>query len=344
MPHRIDDLLIRRDATLLEVMGAIQRGACGIAAVTDDGRRLLGVMTDGDVRRAVLAGASLAEPVEPFMVKNFVAVGPDARRAEVLDLMRARSLSQLPIIDQNGEIVGLHLLREIVGSMPRPNWAVVMAGGRGERLRPLTDTVPKPMVKVAGRPILERIVLHLVSFGIRRIFLSVNYLAEKIEKHFDNGSAYGCSIEYLRERMPLGTGGSLALLHEKPADPILVLNGDLITQCDVGMMLAHHCQGGYMATMGIHEYVHDVPYAVVDVREGRLTRVVEKPTVRWLTNAGIYVLSPALLERIPKDTASGIPDLFEDCLERGEPVGAFHIEDDWVDVGRHDELHRARGE
>ena len=122
-----------------------------------------------------------------------------------------------------------------------------------------------------------------------------------------------------------------------------MLNGDLVTQCDVGMMLNHHCKSGYMATMGIHEYVHDVPYAVVDVQQGQLTRIVEKPTVRWLTNAGIYVLSPALLERIPKDIVSGIPDLFEDCLEHGEPVGAFNIEDDWVDVGRHDELRRARG-
>ena len=150
------------------------------------------------------------------MRREFVAVSPDVGRTEVLDLMRARTLNQIPIVDETGKVVGLHLLREIVGSMPRPNWAVVMAGGRGERLRPLSDTIPKPMVRVAGRPILERIVLHLVGFGIRRIFLSVNYLANIIEDYFGDGSHHGCTIEYLREDRPLGTGGSLSLLPETP--------------------------------------------------------------------------------------------------------------------------------
>ena len=218
-----------------------------------------------------------------------------------------------------------------------------MAGGRGERLRPLTDALPKPMVRVAGRPILERIVLHLVGFGIRRIFLSVNYLAEVIEQHFGDGAAYGCSIEYLRKRQPLGTGGSLSLLPERPSDPLLVLNGDLVTQFNVAGMLDIHAQAGHAITMGVREYSHAVPYAVLDVAGGRITRISEKPDISWPVNAGIYVLSPSLLDRIPRDVPYMVPALIETCLEKGECVGAFWIEDDWLDVGRQRELRQARG-
>ena len=206
MTERIRDTSIFKHASLRNAMEAIQRGACGIALIVDEAGRLLGVMTDGDVRRALLGGALLDDAVEPSMHRKFTAVLPTTGRSEVLDLLRARSLSQIPIVDERGTLLGLHLLREIVGAVPRPNWAVVMAGGRGERLRPLTDTIPKPMVKVAGRPILERIVHHLVGFGIRRVYLSVNYLSEVIEDYFGDGGA-----ARLLDRVPPGnqTAGNL---------------------------------------------------------------------------------------------------------------------------------------
>jgi dTDP-glucose pyrophosphorylase len=344
MPERIRNISIRGDATIREGMQAIQRGACWIALAVDENGVLLGLLTDGDVRRALLAGASLDDPVEPHIRRQFTAVPPSASRSEVLDLMRARNFNQIPIVDDQGRLVGLHLLREIVGAMQRPNWAVVMAGGRGERLRPLTDRIPKPMIKVAGRPILERIVLHLVGFGIRRVYLSVNYLSPVIEEHFGDGSRLGCRIEYLRENEPLGTGGALSLLPEKPQEPLLVLNGDLLTEFDVGNMLAFHAQGGYAATMGVHDYVQTVPFGVLDVAEGRILGIREKPTMTYPTNAGIYVLNPSLLERVPRNAMYTIPALVEDCLARGESVGAFSVEDDWLDIGRPQELQRARGE
>ena len=325
-------------------MVAIDRGACGIALVLDEAGKLLGIMTDGDIRRAVLAGAALQDSVKPHVMRTYKSVSPDVGRSEVLDLMRTHHLSQIPIVDEQGKLVGLHLLREIIGAVERPNWAVIMAGGRGERLRPLTDSLPKPMIKVAGRPILERIVLHLLGFGIRRIFLAVNYLSGVVEEHFCDGTRFGCRIDYLRESQPLGTGGALSLLTEKPEDPLLVLNGDLLTEFDVGSMIAFHVQGGYAATMGVHDYVQSVPFGVLDIAEGRILGIREKPTMTYPTNAGIYVLNPALLERVPRDTTYTIPALIEDCVARGEPVGAFRIEDDWLDVGRPQELRRARGE
>jgi dTDP-glucose pyrophosphorylase len=344
MSRRLLDISIRKDSTIRAAMEAIQRGACWIALVVDEDDKLLGLITDGDVRRALLAGASLGDPIEAYMKKTFTAVPPSVGRSEVLDIMRARTLNQIPIVDETGKLVGLHLLREIIGAVRRPNWAVVMAGGRGERLRPLTDNIPKPMIKVAGRPILERVVLHLVGFGIQRIFLSVNYLSQIIEEYFGDGSSFGCNIEYLRETQPLGTGGALSLMTQKPEDPLLVLNGDLLTQFDVGNMIAFHAKGGYDVTVGVHEYLQSVPFGVLDIKDNRIVSICEKPTFNYPTNAGIYLVNPSLLDRIPKDVEYTVPALVEDCLSREEQVGAFRIDEDWMDIGRPQELQRARGE
>lgn len=328
---------------LSDALHSLEASALGIVLVEDAAGRMAGTLTDGDVRRALLAGGSLASPIDGYIQPRFVSVSPTASRAEVLDLMQSRWLSQVPILDAEGRLVGLHTLHDILGAAPRDNWAVVMAGGRGERLRPLTDSLPKPMIPVAGRPILERIILHLVGFGVRRIFLAVNYKAHMIEDHFGDGAAFGCAIEYVREDVPLGTGGALSLLPDAPADPLLVLNGDLLTQFDVGSMLGFHGAGAYRATVGIHEYAHTIPFGVIDLDRDRVTRMREKPAEVWQANAGIYVLDPDLIARIPKATYFPLPALVEECLAHGEPVGGYRIEQDWIDVGRQPELERARG-
>lgn len=322
---------------------SLDTSGLGIVLVEDATGRVRGTITDGDIRRALLAGATLESAVDDHLKREFVAVGSAASRAEVLDLMQSRWLSQVPILDADGRLIGLHTLHEILGAAPRPNWAVVMAGGRGERLRPLTDAVPKPMLRVAGRPILERIILHLVGYGIRRIFLAVNYKAELIEQHFKDGTPFGCAIEYLREETPLGTGGALSLLPDLPAHPVLVLNGDLLTQFDVASLLTFHERGGYRATIGIHEYAHTVPFGVVELDADRIVQMREKPSEIWLANAGIYVLEPEVIARVPRGGNYPLPALVEECLDRKEPVGAFRIESDWIDVGRQGELSRARG-
>lgn len=344
MSPYLEKIVVSESASLRTAMEALDHGAVEIALVVGPEGKLLGTLTDGDIRRAILAGASLEDTASKFMSRRFTAVSPSTSRAEVLDLMRARLLGQIPIVDESCRLVGLHLLREILGAVSRSNWAIVMAGGRGERLRPITDSLPKPMIKVAGRPILERIVLHLVGFGIRRIFLSVNYMGDVIEGYFKDGDALGCKIEYLKEEKPLGTGGALSLLPQKPDHPILMLNGDLLTQFNVGNLLAFHADGGFKATVGVHEYVHTVPYGVVEQEGHRITGVREKPTQTWLANAGIYVFDPGLLERVPKDTYFPLPALVEECLDREEAVGAFPIKEDWIDVGHPKELRRARGE
>ena len=352
--ERILALLLRPDASIREAMERIDEGAFEIALVVDDERRLRGTVSDGDVRRALLGGAAMDDPVAPYVSEQPVTVRPDAGRAAALDLMRARTISQVPEVDRDGRLRGLHLLHEVIGAPTLDMWAVVLAGGRGTRLGNLTDERPKPMLEVAGRPILERIVLHLVGSGIRRIVLSVGYLGEQIEEHFGDGSAFGCEISYLREDpdRPLGTGGPLRLLleqdeqDEQPDGPLLVMNGDLVTSFSVAGLLRAHEGGGAAMTLGVREYVHDVPFGVVRFDEhddGAVTAIDEKPTWAWPVNAGIYVVEPALLERIPAHRHYPITELAYDCLARGDRLQGWRVDGDWQDIGRPSELAAARG-
>lgn len=325
-------------------MRAINSGAINIAFVGDESGRIVGTLSDGDVRRAILGGADLnTSRISDVMRGSFTSVGVDAGRAEVLDLMRALYISAVPVLDESRRLVSIHLLRELLGSTARENWAVVLAGGQGVRLRPLTENIPKPMLPVAGRPILERLVLHLVGYGVGRVYISVNYLAHIIEDHFGDGSRFGCEIHYLREDRPLGTGGPLSLLPEEPTAPVIVMNGDLVTQANLGALLDFHAQGNYAATIGVRPYRVEVPFGVADVEEGTLVRLQEKPTYTMLVNAGIYGLSPEAIRLIPKATEFPITELFGKCQEKSLRVGAHVVEDEWADIGRPDELKRARG-
>ncbi len=340
--NAVQDWTVPVAGTLRDGLVTLDRGY-HIALVVDESGRLLGTLTDGDVRRAILRGATLDAPLSAFMHRQSTTVGPQAGRAEVLDLMRALTISGIPIVDDAGRVLGLHLMREIVGGRERASWAVVMAGGSGSRLGAVTQAVPKPMVNVAGRPILERIVLHLVGCGVRRIFLAVHHLGHVIEDHFGDGHRFGARIEYLREPEPRGSGGALAFLPETPGAPLLVMNGDLVTQADLGAMLDQHQREGNRATVGVRVYQHAVPFGCVEVAGSRVVAMEEKPVLARLVNAGIYVVDPDLPARVPRGEASTMPQLLERSLAAGERVGAFGIEGDWIDVGVPDQLAAARG-
>jgi dTDP-glucose pyrophosphorylase len=340
---RLRGSIVPEDGSLRSAMEALDQGASEIALAVDRDGRLSGVVTDGDLRRALLAGTTMEAPLSTVLNRAFVALDAADGRAEALELMRARRINSIPVVDDGGRPVGLHLLHEFLEPVRRPNWAVVMAGGQGIRLRPLTEDIPKPMLRVAGRPILERIVLHLVGFGIKRIFLALNYRGEVIEDHFGDGSRFGVRIDYLRETEPLGTAGALSLLPEPPAHPVLLMNGDLVTSADLGGLLDVHAASGYAATIGIRRYLHSVPFGCVERDGDRVVRIEEKPTLSREVNAGIYVLGPELVRRVPAGRASTMPGLIDDALERGDAVGAFEIEDDWIDVGLREQLAQARG-
>ncbi len=339
----LKECCVAEAATLMDALRVIDQAGAGIALVVDQDQRLCGTLTDGDIRRAIIRGADLDSELRPHTRTDYLSVSEAEGRAEVLDLMQAHLIDQIPVIDANQKLLGLHLIHGIIGAQQRPNWAVIMAGGKGTRLYPLTKDIPKPMVKVAGRPILERLLLHLVSHGVNRIFLSVNYLSDVIMDHFGNGERFGCQIEYLQEDEPLGTAGSLSLLPEKPTKSILVMNGDLVMNADLGAMLDYHDQGGYHATIGVKAYSHQVPYGCVTLDGDCIVKIEEKPDLIRQVNAGIYVLSPNAVKSIPKEFYP-ITDLFASALKDGKKIGAFDLDCDWVDVGQHDQLKLARGE
>lgn len=339
--------VVESHASVRQVMTVIGRHRAGCVVMVDADGRATGIIDDRCVLDGLLHGHELDAPARLLQRPLDATVGPDTRRADVLDLMEARDLSLVPIVDGDGRLIGVHLRDELIGSPTLHNWAVIMAGGRGTRLAPLTDTIPKPMLPVAGRPILERLVLHLVGAGIRTIFLSVNYRRDQIEEHFGNGAAFGCSIKYLIEEpdRPLGSGGALGLLTARrwfPKRPLLVLNGDLVVDFSVSDLLAAHAQSNVAATMVVHPFRYQVPYGVVQASDEQLTRLVEKPVSSWLVNTGIYVLEPGLISRIPVGEPYPITNLFEECLAHGDHVGVWEIAD-WQDVGQPAELARARG-
>jgi dTDP-glucose pyrophosphorylase len=334
--------LVARSGSIADAMRALDLGAGGIALAVEPDGRLAGLATDGDIRRALLGGATLESPLEAALNHDFVSLRAGAARVDALDLMRARRIDAIPVLDDAGRPVALHLLHAFLKPTSRANWAVIMAGGQGTRLRPLTDSVPKPMLRVAGRPILERIVLHLVGFGITRVFISVHYLADVIEAHFGDGQALGVSIEYLREDRPLGTAGALGLLPDAPDAPLVLLNGDLVTSVDIGGLLDAHAAGGFAATIGTRQYVHTVPFGTVERDGDRVVGQEEKPVLTREVNAGIYALEPWVVGLVERGTAVSMPEVIDRVLARGEPVGAFEVEDDWVDVGQRDQLARAR--
>ncbi|MEO5966233.1 MAG: nucleotidyltransferase family protein [Candidatus Limnocylindrales bacterium] len=343
MPDGLANCLVPASGTVRDTLLALDRGAGRIALAVGEDGRMVGVVTDGDVRRALLGGAALGDAIAGILTRSPVAVAPGESRAAVLELMRARRISAIPVIDERGVPVGLHLLHEFLERASRSTPAVIMAGGLGQRLRPLTETMPKPMLRVAGRPILERIVLHLVGFGIDRIYISVNYLGHVIEEHFGDGSGFGCSIAYLREEEPLGTAGALGLLPTPPTETLLLLNGDLVTSADIGGMLDFHERGGYAATIGVRRYLHTIPFGCIERDGDEVVALDEKPSVEREVNTGIYALAPSVVARVRLGVARSMPELIGAVLDDRERVGAFEIEDDWVDIGQREQLARARG-
>lgn len=340
---QLSDYCVSEGGTIRDALAVIDHCGIGLAIVCSSPFHVTGVISDGDIRRALLAGKTLEHPLFPHITTHYAKVSPHAKRAEVLELMQARRLQQLPIVDDAKILRGIHTLHGILGGEVRDNWAVIMAGGKGTRLGAITSQIPKPMLPVAGRPILERLILHVMSFGMRRIFLSINHLGHVIEEHFGDGQKLGCQIEYIRENRPMGSGGALSLLPEPPSAPLFVLNGDLVTQADMGAMLEFHNQGNYYATMGVRPYQHEIPFGCIQAEQGRIMALEEKPVVAKQINAGIYLFSAQAIADIPPQTSFPITDLFENALIHNRACGAYLIQDDWIDVGQPAQLAQAQG-
>jgi len=343
LEKQLERYTINSGSTIRQAMQSINDNWREVTLVKTDDGRIIGTVTDGDIRRGLLRGLTMESPATEVMNREFTSVGPEMNRATVMDLMRARSIVQIPVVDKDMHLLAIHFLQDLIGNVPRPNVAVIMAGGKGVRLRPVTETIPKPMVPVAGRPILERVILHLVGFGIKKIYVAINYMGEMIEEHFGDGSSLGCELHYLKENRSLGTGGPLSLLSYAGSHPLVVMNGDLITQANIGSMLEFHQSQGCAATVGISIYPLHIPFGVVKKQGNRLLQLNEKPTEHFFINTGIYVLNPSVLTFVPKDEEFPLTSLIQNLLEKNMPVGTFLIEEEWIDIGRQKDLKKANG-
>lgn len=336
--------LVAPTTPLLGTLDVLDKGALKIALVVDDRGRLLGTVTDGDIRRAILRHVSLDTPVAEVMNRKFRAGLAGTDRPALLARMRRDNLSQLPVIDADGIVVGLETVEEILHLRALDNWVVLMAGGEGRRLYPLTKDTPKPLLQVGSKPILETILDSFITSGFRKFFISVNYLAEQVESYFGDGSDRGVEIHYLREDSKLGTAGALRLLPERPAAPIFVMNGDILTNVDFNDLLSFHYDHKVQATMCVREHAVQIPYGVVETEGNLLVGLSEKPVLRHFVNAGIYVLDPAVLDLIPEGRAFDMPDLFGAMLANGQACAPFPIREYWLDMGQMDDFHRANSD
>jgi dTDP-glucose pyrophosphorylase len=305
-----------------------------MALVVDGARKLLGTLSDGDIRRGLIKGLELSDPVKSCMHIKPATVRAGESREEVLSLMRRSGLHQVPIVDADNTVVGLEIVDDFFVPQARQNWVVIMAGGLGSRLKELTEALPKPMLKIGDRPLLETILRNYMDQGFRRFYLAVNYKSEVIEGHFKDGGSLGAEIRYLRESKRLGTAGALSLLPELPTEPLFVANGDLLMKIDYQEMLKAHVETRAAATMAVREYEIQIPYGVVREEDGAIYRIEEKPVHRSLVSAGTYVLSPEAVQLVPKDNLFDMPTLFEDLIVRGQRTHCYKVRGYWLDIGR----------
>lgn len=334
--------VIQTKATILDAMQSIEAGELQIALMIDENDRLIGVVTDGDLRRSILQGASLSDSVFPIINTSPVVANANESRDTIAGLMRTHDVQQIPLIDGEGRLIGIELLTNLVNPPKRSNPVVIMAGGLGTRLRPLTNDRPKPLIEVGGQPILQTVLDGFRAQGFHQFYLSVNYKSWMIEDFFGDGSKWDISIDYLRETKQLGTAGSLTLLPKNPSVPVLVANGDLLTDLNFARLLDYHREQNAVATMGVRQYNLQVPYGVIEINGQCISNIQEKPTEKYFVNAGLYVLEPEAIAQIPQGQFYDMPELLEKIIAVDKEVAAFPIQEYWQDIGQPDDLNQAK--
>lgn len=341
---RLEESLTSPGISVENVMRLIEASFSKCAIVVDENRYLLGTITDGDVRRGLIRGVSLSSPCSEVMFKTPTVGHVNDARTKLMAIMTGGLLRQLPVVDDDNIVRSLILLEELSDTQRKDNWVVLMAGGRGKRLAPLTDEMPKPLLKVGSKPILETILESFVEHGFHKFFISVNYKAQMIRDHFGDGSKWGVDICYLEEDEPLGTGGALSLLPGKPAMPVLLMNGDILTNVNWHALLNFHHECDDKVTMCVREFTLNIPFGVIEIDGHTITSLREKPSHHHYVNAGVYVIDPDIIEHVPESTFTDITDIFEPLMGQSAGVSAFLINEYWMDIGRMDDFFKANEE
>jgi len=339
-------LAVAVDSALVEAVKVLEKEAqFGLVTVVGPGERLEGTVTDGDVRRALISGVSMLTPVVEVMNRSPVTVRKDVGVSKLRALCIEHGIVGIPLVEGDGRLAGIFFDAEVDQRRELDAPVVVMAGGFGKRLAPITNSIPKPLVKVGEKPILERLVEQIADAGFRKIYITTHYKAEMIEDYFGDGSSWDVNIGYVREEKPLGTAGALGLLKkELVRGPSIVMNCDLLTRVNLNALLEFHQQSDAVATMCVRQYDFQIPYGVVAVSGSELSSIIEKPVRSEFVNAGIYVVTPRFIRNIPTNTASNMPALIEDVSQRSEKVAVFPIHEYWRDIGLTSELASAKRE
>ncbi|HKQ13580.1 MAG TPA: nucleotidyltransferase family protein [Steroidobacteraceae bacterium] len=344
MDQRWQRAILPATASIRDAIHTLNEVAIRIVLISGPDGQLEGTVSDGDLRRGLLRGLTLASPVTEVVQRSPLVVPEGMGRELILQLMTANKIQQIPVVDTAGRLVGLHVWDDIAAVADRPNLVVIMAGGMGTRLRPHTERCPKPMLPVAGKPMLEHIIERARLQGFSRFVLAIHYLGHMIESYFGDGSQYGVRIDYLREQTPLGTAGALSLLTPSPELPFVVTNGDVITDIRFSELLDFHERHSAAATMAVHLYEWQHPFGVVQMDGVEIVGFEEKPIARSHINAGVYALSPQVLSGLPTAEHCDMPTLFERLQHRGQRTVAYPMHEPWLDVGRPDDLARAAQE
>lgn len=342
--NRWKDVLISPDTTIIKAIEIIDAGSLQIAMVVDKANKLVGTVSDGDVRRAILKGISFDRPVRDIMFTEPTVAGPQVSRDVIVTTMRMKQLHQIPLVNKDGCVVGLDLWDDLINLQERQNTVVLMAGGLGTRLGELTKDCPKPLLRVGNKPVMETVLENCIEYGFKHYYISVNYKANMVKDYFGNGTRWGVEINYLEEEKRLGTAGALGLLPEIPTMPVLVMNADVLTKINFKHLMEFHDEYKSVATMCVREYEFQVPFGVVQLDNHRLKAIQEKPVHQFFVNAGIYVLNPEAVLMVPNNDYFDMPALFDKLLDKQSETAAFPIREYWLDIGRKDDFEQANGD
>ena len=350
MATDFSNLFIGLEHSIREAAVALDRSARGIVLVVDEEKTLLNTITDGDIRRAMLAGVNLDRPITELLQRKQdspyrtpVTAPAETDRTVLLQMMQERNVRQIPLLDEKGRVLDLVTLSELLPDEVLPIEAVIMAGGYGKRLMPLTKELPKPMLPIGDRPLMQVMIEQLRQAGIRRVNVMTHYQRDKIADYFGDGKAFGVELSYVAEDRPLGTAGGLGLM-KAPSEPILVVNGDILTRVDFRAMLAYHRDHKADITVAVRQYDVQLPYGVLECENHQVRKVREKPLLSFFVNAGIYLIEPSIHSYIPNDTSFDMTDLIQRLLDEGRPVVSFPILEYWLDIGQADHYHQAQAD
>ena len=331
---------IHPERTLTDAIKKITLNKKQFVLIVDRNNCLLGILTDGDIRRGILKGFSLNDTVNKIMNANPITASTRESSRQIIDKMMIKNVQQCPIIDKKNKLKDIKFLDKSLTSFSLDNFVVIMAGGMGKRLSPYTKERPKPLMNIAGKPILERIIINLAKHGFKEIFLAVYYKSEMLEEFFGDGSSYGVKLNYIKEKSPLGTAGSISLLPNKPKKPFLVMNSDIVTDVNYFGLLDFHKKNKSIVTMCLKDFSVEVPYGVVQTNNNKILKIKEKPILTYKVNAGIYVLSPKATNYIPSNEYFDMTELFEILIKNKHKTSAFPIFENWADIANIEDLRK----